>query len=238
MTSFIGTVLVAGATGRTGEWVVKRLQAHHIDFHLFVRSGEKALKLFGEEIIDKLTIGTLEKAEEIMASLHHTEAVICAIGGNVTDPATPPPSVIDRDGIIKLVTLAKEQGVKKFILISSLGVTKPDHPLNKYDQVLTMKLEAENEVRKLYAETGYSYTILRPGGLIDGPPLEHILQFDTGDKIITGRIRRSDVAEVAVLSLFIPEAHNLTFELIQAKETPLSSLAPFFSKSIRDLTTS
>lgn len=228
MKSFNGTVLVAGATGRTGAWVVKRLQHHHLEHHLFVRSGAKAVELFGPEIIDKLTIGSIEHPEEIKAALRHVDAVICALGGNVTDPASPPPSAIDRDGIIRLATLAKEQGVKRFILISSLAVTRPEHPLNKYGQVLTMKLESENEVRRLYAEDGYSYTILRPGGLIDGAPLMHSLIFDTGDRIETGSICRSDVAEVAVISLFIPQSENLTFELIEKEESAQSSLIHFF----------
>jgi uncharacterized protein YbjT (DUF2867 family) len=229
MTSFTGTVLVVGATGRTGEWVVKRLHHHRINYHLFVRSSEKAVDLFGPQIIDKLTLGSIEHPDEIKAALSHADAVICAIGGKVTDPEAPPPSAIDRDGVKRLATLAKEQGIKQFILISSLGVTKPDHPLNKYGQVLTMKLEGENEVRRLYAEPGYSCTILRPGGLVDGPPLMHNLRFDTGDRIATGIIDRSDVAEVAVISLFTPEAHNLTFELIQFEAAPHASLSSFFS---------
>lgn len=229
MKSFNGTVLVAGATGRTGEWVVKRLQSHHIDYRLFVRSGEKAIELFGPEIVDKLTIGSIEHPEEINAALNHADAVICAIGGKVTDPEAPPPSAIDRDGIIRLAALAKAHGVKRFILISSLAVTKPEHPMNKYGQVLTMKLEAENEVRRLYSSPGYSYTIIRPGGLLDGPPMMHAMLFDTGDRIETGVVQRSDVAEAAVLSLFTPEAHNLTFELIQQEEAPQSSLRHFFT---------
>jgi uncharacterized protein YbjT (DUF2867 family) len=230
MRSYNGTVLVVGATGRTGVWVIKRLQHHHIDYHLFVRSGKKALELFGPEIIDKLTIGSIEHPEEIIAALSHADAVICAIGGKVTDPEAPPPSAIDRDGVKRLAALAKEHGIKHFILISSLAVTKPDHPLNKYGQVLTMKLEGENEVRRLYSEEGYSYTILRPGGLIDGPPLMHTLIFDTGDRIATGIIDRSDVAEAAVISLFTPQARNLTFELIQSEAAPYSSLSHFFSQ--------
>ena len=50
MKNFNGTILVAGATGRTGLWMVKSLQTHHIDYHLFVRSGAKAIELFGPEI--------------------------------------------------------------------------------------------------------------------------------------------------------------------------------------------
>jgi uncharacterized protein YbjT (DUF2867 family) len=231
MQSFYGTVLVVGATGRTGEWVVKRLQNHHIAYHLFVRSGAKALELFGPEVVDKLTIGSIENPEEIKAALSHADAVICTIGGNVTDPEAPPPSAIDRDGVIRLAKLAKEHGIKHFILVSSLAVTNPDHPMNKYGKVLTMKLEGENEVRRLYSDEGYSYTILRPGGLIDGPPMMHTLIFDTGDRITTGIIDRSDVAEAAVISLFTPAAHNLTFELIQSEAAPHSSLSHFFDIS-------
>jgi len=227
-----GTVLVVGATGRTGAWVVKRLQHHKIDFHLFVRSGKKALELFGPEVIDKLTIGSVEHSEEIKAAMGNATALICAVGGNVTDPNAPPPSAIDRDGIARLAAIAKESGVKHFILISSLAVTKPEHPMNKYGQVLTMKLAGENEVRRLFSEPGYSFTILRPGGLIDGPPLNHALHFDTGDRITTGVIDRSDVAEVAVISLFTPQSHNLTFELIQSEEANQSSLSHYFTSTV------
>ncbi len=229
MKSFDGTVLVVGATGRTGVWVVNRLQSHNIKYHLFIRSAPKAIELFGPEIIEKLTVGSVENPEEIKAALSHADAVICTIGGKVTDPEAPPPSAIDRDGVKRLATLAKERGIKKFILVSSLAVTKPEHPMNKYGQVLTMKLEGENAVRALYSEAGYSFTILRPGGLIDGPPLMHNLIFDTGDKIATGIIDRSDVAEAAVISLFTPEPHNLTFELIQSDAAPNTSLSHFFS---------
>ena len=228
MTSFKGRVLVVGATGRTGVWVVKRLQHHNIDYHLFVRSGAKALELFGAEIIDKLTIGSIEHPEEIRAAMRNAHAVICAAGGNVTDPTAPPPSEIDRDGIKRLASIAKELGVKRFILISSLAVTRPDHPLNKYGKVLTMKLEGENEVRRLFSEPGFSYTILRPGGLIEGQPMMHSMIFDTGDRIETGTIRRSNLAEVAVISLFNNAAHNLTFELIEGNESPQKSLESFF----------
>ena len=185
----------------------------------------------GPEIIDKLTIGSVEHPEEIKAALCHADAVICTIGGKVTDPESPPPSAIDRDGVKRVANLAKEHGIKHFILVSSLAVTRPDHPMNKYGQVLTMKLEGENEVRRLYSEAGYSYTILRPGGLIDGPPLMHMLIFDTGDRIATGMIDRSDVAEAAVISLFTPAAHNLTFELIQSEAASHSSLSHFFPHS-------
>jgi len=115
------------------------------------------------------------------------------------------------------------------VLISSLAVTHPDHPLNKYGRVLDMKLAGENAVRELYGESGFRHTILRPGGLLNGPAFRHELRFDTGDKI-SGSIDRGDVAEVAVISLWHPKAENKTFELIKAGEDEIaqSSLEGFF----------
>lgn len=229
MKTFEGTVLVAGATGRTGKWIVESLKRHGIDYRLFVRSPEKAAELFGPEILDRIAVGSIENEDEISRALEGADAVISAIGGNVRDAGSPPPSAIDRDGIIRLAEISRKKNIRKFILVSSLAVTKPDHPLNRHGRVLSMKLEAENAVRKLYSGPGCSCTILRPGGLLDGQPFMHELIFDTGDRIETGVIQRSDVAEIAVLSLVTPEAHNLTFELIEGKEYPQISLQKYFT---------
>lgn len=235
---YSGTVLVAGATGRTGQWVVKRLKHYGIDYRLFVRSGEKALEIFGPEVVDRLTIGNIEREGDVDAAVKNADAVICAVGGNVTDPESPPPSAIDRDGVMRLASRSKERGVERFILVSSLAVTKPDHPLNKYGNVLMMKLEGENRVRRLYIEKGFSYTILRPGGLVDGgESLQHEMVFDTGDRIETGTINRSDVAEAAVEALWIPEAQNLTFELIQQEAAPQESFERYFKQAASSLDT-
>jgi uncharacterized protein YbjT (DUF2867 family) len=229
MKTFEGTVLLAGATGRTGIRITESLCRHGIDYRLFVRSPQKAEELFGHEISGRLRTGSVENEPDITCALTGIDAVISAIGGNVRDPGSPPPSAIDRDGIIRLAAAARHHGIKKFILVSSLAVTRPDHPLNRFGKVLSMKLEAENAVRELYADPEYSFTILRPGGLLDGPPFMHELIFDTGDRIETGVIQRSDLAEVTVLSLFTPEAHNKTFELIEGKESPQQDLGHSFS---------
>jgi len=229
MKSFEGVVLVAGATGRTGQWIVRRLQSHGIDFRLFVRSGSKAFETFGPECVDRLAVGSIEHPLDIEAAVSGCRAVISAIGAYVTDPGAPPPSVIDRDGMSAFASAARKSGVQRFIQVSSLAVTRPEHPLNKYGSVLSMKLEGENAIRSAYADPGFSYTILRPGGLLDGAPFRHRLQFGTGDTL-TGTIDRSDVAEAAVVSLWHPKAVNRTFELIRCEEAAQPSLEPFFDQ--------
>ncbi|MDT9547399.1 MAG: SDR family oxidoreductase [Chlorobium sp.] len=229
MQPYKGRVLVAGATGRTGAEIVHRLSHYGIDFRLFVRSTKKAITLFGADAAGILRVGSIQDEAETRDALHGIDAVICAVGSNPADPDSPPPSAIDRDGIQQLGVLAKESGAKHFILISSLGATKEDHPLNKYGKVLSMKLEGENTIRTLFSSPEYSHTILRPGGLLDTPPFRHSLVFSTGDTI-TGSVSRGDAAETAVLSLTQNEARNTTFELVQGDEEAQPSLSKFFSQ--------
>ncbi len=226
---FDGTVLVAGATGRTGQWIVRRLQEHGIDWRLFVRSAKKAADLFGLEYADRFATGSIENTVDIESAVSGCSAVISAIGAYVTDPESPPPSVIDRDGMRAFAKIARDNEVKTFIQVSSLAVTKPEHPMNRYQDVLSMKLLGENAIRSVYHEKGFCYTILRPGGLQDGEPFRHFLQFGTGDTLM-GVIDRSDVAEAAVVSLWHPKARNMTFELIRSLPQPQSTIEPFFKQ--------
>ncbi len=229
MNRFRGIVLVAGATGRTGQWIVRRLQAHNIDYRLFVRSEAKALDIFGPEHAERIVTGSIENPQEINEAVTGCSAVISAIGAYVTDPSALPSSVVDRDGMGSFAKTARSRGVEKFIQVTSLAVTKPEHPMNKYGNVLDMKLQGENAIRSIFTDQGFSYTILRPGGLQDGNPFLHQLQFGTGDKLM-GVIDRSDLAECAVVSLWHPKARNMTFELIRGAEVPQSSLEIFFEQ--------
>lgn len=224
-----GTVLVAGATGRTGSWIVRRLQAYGIDYRLFVRSASKAVDLFGPECLDRLVVGSIEYPSELEQALVGCKAVISSIGAYVSDPDAPPPSVIDRDGMASFAETARRCGIGRFIQITSLAVTRPEHPMNRYGRVLDMKLQGENAIRSAFAGKGSSYTILRPGGLQDGEPFRNSLQFGTGDTIM-GVINRSDLAECAVISLWHPKAANTTFELINGEPGVQTTLEPFFGQ--------
>ena len=88
------------------------------------------------------------------------------------------------------------------------------------------KIDGENEVRRLYAgSTGASYTIIRPGGLLEDPPLGCAsIELNQGDGK-SGRISRWDVAALCVECIDSVDASNVTFECYY-KETgqPLSNV--------------
>ncbi len=216
-----GRVLVAGATGKTGQWVVKRLLHHGIAVRVFSRDREKALALFGEKV--EIFIGRIQSSNDIDRAVSGCQAVISTLGSSsVTGESSP--GEVDRDGVIRLVDESAKAGLKHFAIISSLAVTKWYHPLNLFAGVLSKKWEAEEHLRSLFAKEGRTYTIVRPGGLKDGEPLRHKLRVDTGDRLWNGFINRADVAELLVISLWLDKAKNRTFEVINDIEEQQTSL--------------
>lgn len=212
-TKYDGKVLVAGATGRTGRWVVSRLQHYGVPVKVLSRSLGKAEALGDVEAVE----GRIQSDEDVAKAVDGCTAVISALGSSeVFGDASP--GEVDRDGVIRLIDQAAKAGVKHFGLVSSMAVTKWYHPLNLFAGVLSKKFEAEEHLRKVFGKEGRSYTIVRPGGLKDGGPLLHDLHVDQGDRLWSGWINRGDVAELLVVSLWTQKAKNKTFEVINEGE--------------------
>ncbi|MEI8032754.1 MAG: SDR family oxidoreductase [Chlorobiaceae bacterium] len=222
---YSGKVLVAGATGRTGQWVVKRLMHYGIALKVFSRDRDKALRLFGSDV--ECATGRIQSSADVASALKGCEAVICALGsGSYSGESSP--GEVDRDGVKRLVDEAARAGVKHFGLVSSMAVTRWYHPLNLFAGVLMKKWEAEEYLREIFSRDGRSYTIVRPGGLKDGEPLQHRLHVEVGDKLWSGWVNRSDIAELLVLSLWLEKARNRTFEVINEGEEPQAGLERYY----------
>jgi uncharacterized protein YbjT (DUF2867 family) len=222
---YSGKVLVAGATGKTGQWVVKRLLHYGVSVRVFSRQKDKALGLFGEGV--EIVEGKIQSASDIARAVKGCDAVISALGSSAYSGESSPADV-DRDGVKRLVDEAAKANVKHFGLVSSLAVTRWYHPLNLFGGVLLKKWEAEEHVREVFSQPTLSYTIVRPGGLKDGEPLLHKLHVDTGDRLWSGWINRSDVAELLVVALWTEKAKNKTFEVVNESEEEQSGLEQYY----------
>ena len=73
---YSGRVLVAGATGRTGQWVVKRLLHYGVAVRVFSREGDKAVRLFGESV--EIVVGKIQESEDVARAVKGCDAVISA----------------------------------------------------------------------------------------------------------------------------------------------------------------
>ncbi len=202
------TILIAGATGGVGQQLVAQARAAGQPVRVLTRSAERARALWGGDPGVEIVPGDTTRLETLTRPVTAVRAVICATGAD--GPAGPySPEHVDYEGVRNLVLSARAAGVGYFVLVSSIAVTHPEHPLNKFGQVLTWKLRGEAVVRT----SGLPYTIVRPGGLTDAPGGRSALRLDQGDRI-TGRVSRADVATVCLQALRQERALNTTFEMV------------------------
>ncbi len=122
------TVLVAGATGRTGTAVVGQLLAEGYTVRALVRDPVKAKAAFGERV--SYFIGDVTDPATLTPAMQGADAVISAIGAKgAKGPSRP--EVIDYEGVRNLAAAASVAGVRQFVLVSSRSVTQKDHALNR-----------------------------------------------------------------------------------------------------------
>lgn len=201
-------VLVAGATGKTGKHMVKHLLAEGYAVRALVRNEEKAINMFGDTV--EIRVADITDAAAVMSATRGVQHVLSAIGSAA--PAGPnSPEFVDYGGVKNLIEASVAAGVDQFVMVSSMGATKKDHPLNKrFGNVMVWKLKGEDLLRA----SNIAYTIVRPGGLTNDTGRQSALLLDQGDEMEAGRISRDDVAEICVAALSSPDARGKTFEVV------------------------
>ena len=220
-------VLVAGATGRTGQLVVRELNAAGYRVRALVRDSDRARPVLGD-LVD-YAVGDVRQRATLDAALKGVRFVISTVGATRKDPANAP-EFVDFAGVRNLAEAAVAAKVERIVVVSSAGVTRKDHPLNKmFDNVLIWKGKGEMAVR----ESGVAYTIVRPGGLNDQPAAETRVRLEQGDRG-TGFVSRADVARVCVAALRSTSARNRTFEVYGAPTPAVSDWDALFGRLIAD----
>jgi len=213
--------LVAGATGATGQRIVRELIRRGIPTRAMVRDVELARTTLPPEA--EIVRGDVLKTASLEALLDGCTVLICATGARPgADPTAP--FLVDYQGTKNLVNAAKNRGIQHFVLVSSLCVSQFFHPLNLFFLILVWKKWAEDYLQK----SGLTYTIVRPGGLLNTDN-EEAIAMAGADTLFGGRIPRSKVAQVCVEALFQPAAQNKIVEIITTPDTPTRSFEELFA---------
>ena len=217
-------ILIAGASGGVGRQLVGKLTAQDQAVRALVRDLAQGNELFGAQDCLELAKGDVRQSVTLPRVVVGVRAVICAIGAKAPVGENSPEK-IDYEGVRNLVLAARNASIGRFILVSSLGVTHPEHPLNNFGRVLDWKLKGENILRT----SGLVYTIIRPGGLTDESGGNASLRVDQGDRIASGRISRSDVAALCLAALDDISPYHTTFEVVAEDGSPPEHLNDLFA---------
>ncbi|WP_071516610.1 SDR family oxidoreductase [Geitlerinema sp. PCC 9228] len=214
------TIFLAGASRGVGWEVASLLASQGKPVKAMLRSPDarNALEKLGATVVmgDALEIQAVEAAMQP----EPIPAVISTIGGLPKDGGTR----ADFLGNKYLIDVAKQVGVKKFILVSSIGTADSAKALNQQTLDVLGPVLAEKEQAEQYlATSGLTYTVIRPGGLKSEPPTGNGIL--TEDSSVAGTITRADVAQLICECLTSDKANNRILAAVD-KDTVRSS-APY-----------
>jgi uncharacterized protein YbjT (DUF2867 family) len=208
------TVLVAGASGRVGHRVVQRLQEQGVAFRALTRDVQSAETRWGATLPGvRWVAGDVRDAARMREVMPGSHFVICVIGSREIAGENSA-EFVDYGGVKNLVDAARASGVRQFVLLTAIGVTDKEHPFNKATRgALEWRFRGEEYLR----QSGLSYTIVRPGGLVDTPAGQQGVRLAQGDDwrpVLRATLSREDLALVLIEALRTPGARNVTFEIV------------------------
>ena len=203
-------VLVAGSHGQVGQHVTQRLGGGDHDVRGMVRDDAQVGEiedLGAEAVVADLT-GDVTRAVE------GCDAVIFAAGSGGEDVFG-----VDRDGAINLIEAAEEEGVDRFVMLSSMGTDAPEEGPEALRDYLVAKAEADERLR----ESDLTWTVVRPGPLTNEPETGRI---ETGERLDRdGDVPREDVAGTLIAALPMESTHGKTFEMLSGDREIEDALA-------------
>lgn len=210
------TLLIVGATGSIGRFVVAAALEHGFAVRALVRDAHRG-KAFPPEV--DVVVGDLTRAETLSKAVAGIDAVVFTQGtyGNPSGA-----EAVDYGGV-RNVLVALQGHKARIALMTAIGATdrKGSHD---------WKRRAERLVRA----SGLPYTIVRPAWFDYNEADQNRLVMLQGDKPLAGNpsdgvIARRQIAEVLVRSLSSEAALGKTFELHSERGPEQTDFDPVFA---------
>lgn len=174
-------ILVAGATGKTGLRLTGELIERGHEPIALVREDSDTSDLPAGA---KCRLGDLTSLDDDVTDGCEVVIFAAGSGGGTSEEMT---DKVDRDGAKRLIDIAEKNGVRRFVMLSSVGAGDPPE-----DSDLKHYLEAKHDADERLKQSNLEYAILRPVSLTDEDATGHVI---LGDEVDPGaQATRGDVA--------------------------------------------
>jgi nucleoside-diphosphate-sugar epimerase len=207
-------VLVAGARGKTARSLVRMLAEGGHEVRGLVRKEEQLPEVEAdgaEAVLCDLESETVEGG--VGEAVEACDAIVFAAGAGPGSGAARK-ETMDFGGAAKLVEAAEDRGVRRYLMLSSMGAGDPEAGSEAMRPYLRAKARADERLR----ESGLDYTIVRPGSLTDEEGTGRVEAAEHLGR--RGEIPREDVARTLAAALESPNTSGKTFEVLSG-ETPV-----------------
>lgn len=187
---------VFGATGGVGRQIVEQALAAGDTVAALVRDKSKLpFQHAGLTVVE----GNVLDAAAVERTLAGADAVLVSLGNTPDNP-----DMIVSQGTAVIIAAMQAAGVRRLVVISSLGVGDSKDQVPFFFKALIATalrkaFEDKEAQEKLVRAGNLDWTIIRPGGLTDGPATG---QYRAGlERSIGGQVSRADVAAFALRQL-------------------------------------
>ncbi|ATO13080.1 NAD-dependent dehydratase [Micromonospora sp. WMMA2032] len=208
-------VVIAGGHGKIAKLLERELAGRGDTAVGLIRNPEHeaALRAAGAQPL----VCDLEHTDvdALAAHLAGADAVVFAAGAGPGSGADRKDTV-DRGAAVLLADAAVRAGVRRYLLVSSMGVDDP--PAAGTDAVWAAYLRAKKAAEDEVTARDLDVTVLRPGRLTDDEPAGRIT---LARHVDAGAVSRADVARVLLALLYAPGTAGRTVELVGG-DTPIA----------------
>lgn len=229
-------VLVIGGTGDTGKLVIMRLLARARHVRVYARNPNKARDMFGSAV--EIEAGQVDDEAAIASALAGVGTVLISLNAKaVSWKGGPGPKQINYEALAHILAAARKvQFQGRIVYVSSLYVLRRHrHPLGIFlNLILRRALTWNYRAEQLLAQSGFRYSIVRPGGLRDEPGGEYRILIDQGDRIM-GFISREDAADVIAQVTLDSRAEGRTIDCARDQKSKGTAFKNDYAAAIAQL---
>jgi uncharacterized protein YbjT (DUF2867 family) len=198
-------VLVAGAHGKTARRLVRMLREDGHEVRGLVRKQEQMPDVEADGAEPVLVDLEEEEVEGAVGrAVEGCDAVIFAAGAGPGSGAARK-ETMDYGGAVKLIEAARKHGVRRYLMLSSMGADNPQAGSEAMQPYLFAKARADERLQG----SDLDYTIIRPGGLTNEEGTGRIEAAETLGR--RGEISRDDVAGTLATALGLENTNHKTF---------------------------
>ncbi|NEK58116.1 NAD(P)H-binding protein [Geodermatophilus sabuli] len=211
-------IVVAGAHGQVARRLDRLLSARGDTVVGIVRNAGHEADVAADGARPVLLDLESASVDDVAAAVAGSDAVVFAAGAG-PGSGTARKDTVDRAAAVLLADAAQHAGVRRYLLVSSMGVdsvadgARPEGLDDVFTAYLQAKLAAERDV---LARPALATTVVRPGGLTDEPGTGRVT---LARHVERGSVPRDDVAAVLV-ALLDAGADGAVLELV-AGPTPI-----------------
>ncbi|QQK77063.1 SDR family oxidoreductase [Salicibibacter cibarius] len=209
-------VLVIGANGKIGKQLVEKLANDSSYTPKAMVRKEEQLQPFKDMGADTVLADVEGPLDDLAAAAKGMDAVVFTAGSGAHTGADKT-MMVDFDGAVKSMEAAEQAGIKRFIIVSAIGV----HRREKWMEKAPYYSAAKHHADEWLSSSGLDYTILRPGLLTNDTGKEKI---KVGVDLDRAEIPREDVANTIIGALKDKGTIGKAFDLTTGEDTVETAL--------------